>query len=62
MKILIWDILMWKKRPDEIHNLCCAKLEGIYILKTDWVLDDFLNRSDDRKIIRKASQYGSVIF
>jgi len=51
--------LLDEKRPDEIHNLCCAKL-GRYIHPKNLikVLDDFLNRSDDRKIIRKASQYG----
>jgi len=48
-----------EKRPDEIHNLCCAKLERyIHPKNLIKVLDDFLNRSDDRKIIRKASQYG----
>lgn len=48
-----------EKRPDEIHNLCCAKLDRyIHPKNLIKVLDDFLNRSDERKVIRKASQYG----
>jgi len=43
----------------EIHNLCCEKLEKYIDPKNLMkVLDDLLNRSDERKIIRQKSKYG----
>ncbi|MFU1858789.1 hypothetical protein ACK8HY_17440 [Sphingobacterium sp. NGMCC 1.201703] len=48
-----------EKRPDEIHNFCCVKLEKYIDPKNLMkVLDDLLNWSDERKINRQKSKYG----
>ncbi len=50
-----------ERLPDELHNLCCEKL-GKYIHPKNLmkVLDDLLNHSDERKIVRKETGYRFV--
>lgn len=48
-----------EKQPDEVHKLCCEKLESYVRPKNLMkVLDDLLSLSGERKIVRKESPYG----
>lgn len=50
-----------EKQPDEVHKLCCEKLERYVRPKNLMkVLDDLPSLPDERKIVRKQSPYGVV--